>query len=147
MKKFFVLFFVLTFTFCGSSLDESFATDVINTHKKFFNDLATLSNEEVLDIVAERCNLHYVDLEELIISVGDWEGYYPEVVYNNFRNMGFDPYESEEILEAELNYCGFSSSYYVNFDTDIMLCIFEFDYQVYYLGNSNYDDSTIPCDS
>ena len=126
---------------CGGYIDTSFENDVIESHSQLFSDI---SNEELLEQVSETCTSYYRDYE-VITDGGDWGGFIIEIYYQKLRNMRIDPYIVEDVLESQLNYCGFSTNY-ASLDTDIVLCMYEYDYQVYYLGNQNYDDKTIPCE-
>jgi len=143
MKKYIILFFII-FISCGGYIDTSYEQEVLDVTRKIFSDVSKFTDDELIEKISESCNFYYRDYE-LIIDYGDWGGLIIEYTYQRNRDIGLDPYLSEELLEAELNYCGFSSNY-ASLDTDILLCLFEYDYQVYYLGNLNYDDSLIPCE-
>jgi|DEB0MinimDraft_10_1074344.scaffolds.fasta_scaffold45860_3 hypothetical protein len=144
MKKLLILLLAV-FVACGGYIDTSYEQEVLEVTRKIFSDVSSLSDEELIEKISESCNFYYRDYEQ-ILDYGDWGGLILEFSYQRNRDIGLDPYLAEELLEAEFNYCGFNSNY-ASLDTDILLCSFEYEYQVYYLGNINYDDTSIPCES
>ena len=145
MSKYKILFLIV-FIFCGGGyIDTSYEDDVIYAVREVYeNNVSNMTDEEILERELEICEFYYRDYE-IILESGDAGFFIIDYAYQDNRNMGLSPYESEMLLEAELNYCGFSSNY-ASLDTDILLCMYEYDYQVYYLGNIDYDDTSIPCE-
>ena len=145
MNKYIILFLIV-FIFCGGGyIDTSYEDDVIYAVREVFgNSVLNMTDEEILERESEICEFYYRDYQK-ILEYGDAGFFIIEYAYQDARNNGLSPYESEMLLEAEFNYCGFSSNY-ASLDTDMLLCMYEGDYQVYYLGNLDYDDTTIPCE-
>lgn len=144
LKKFILL--TLLISFCGGgNIDTAYEDDVIYAVREVFsNNVSNMSDEEILERESEICEFYYRDYQ-IILESGDPGFLIIDYAYQDNRDFGISPYESEMLLEAEFNYCGFSSNY-ASLDTDMLLCMYEYEYQVYYLGNLDYDDTTIPCE-